>query len=451
LSRLRPALTALCLLLAAAPARAQNRDAFVEATLQFVQAADGSFGDEGRYMRSAVDAMAQALAQWDAMLARARTEANPVALAALEIERGRFARALDVLNRAGTLSPPDDPAPSLLRGLALDRLGRPDAAREAYRDAWRRAPDALAAAYRVASAPAPTASLQADRTAALDTLAAVVRQPSSAARFVVPTDRLLEEASAEAPLVPLARYAPAFALLEQGRYDEAVAALRVAVEGDPLTRASPDVIAAAAALRLGNWFGALDRLAAATAAAAPGAHRVRASAYLASGEAAQALAELSAAIEGDPSDERARMTAAELLTRSGRSADAVLALREAARQNPGSLRARWQLAQRAVATEDWPAAIDALGPVAESRPLAGAARVYAVLARAYAGRGEGQRAVRALRDRVGVIPHSSAAHAELGAGYRRVGQPLAARVEFLAALVLDPTNETARSALDALQ
>jgi len=45
------------------PARAQGREAFVEATLQFVQAADGEFGDEGRYLLAAADAMARALGE----------------------------------------------------------------------------------------------------------------------------------------------------------------------------------------------------------------------------------------------------------------------------------------------------------------------------------------------------------------------------------------------------
>jgi tetratricopeptide (TPR) repeat protein len=443
-----PALV-LALLLAAVPARAQGREAFVEATLQFVQAAEGSFGDEGRYLQAAVDAMGRALTDWDATLVRAQMELAPVAVSALEIERGRFERALAWLDR--TVAAPADPYPSLLRALALERLGRAEAAAAAYREAWRRSPDTLVAAYRVALSPAGAPSLEADRGAALAALLEAVRQPSSASRFVVPTDHLLEETSSQAPLVPLARYAPAFTLLAQGRYDEAVSLLRAAVDGDPMTHASPDVIAAAGALRLGDWFGAIDRLAAATTADSAEAHRVRASAYLASGEAAKALAELGAAIDRNPSDERARLTAVELLMRSGRTADVALTLREASRQRPGSLRARWQLAQTAIAAEDWPAAVAELMPVAETRPLAGAAAVYTALARAYAGRGDGAGVVRALKGRVEMLPHSAAAHAELGTAYRDAGQRLEARVEFLAALLLDPKNETARADLEALR
>ena len=62
-----------CLLLVGAPAAAQDRAAFAEATIQFVQAAEGEFGDEGRYVLAAVEAMARALAGWDAALSAAES------------------------------------------------------------------------------------------------------------------------------------------------------------------------------------------------------------------------------------------------------------------------------------------------------------------------------------------------------------------------------------------
>ena len=440
----------LSLFLPAGPTRAQDRGSFVDATLQFVQAADGRFGDEGRYLLAAVDAMERALAEWDAALARARVEMAPVALAALEIERGRFERALDALDRAEALAPAD-PYPCLLRALALDRLGRADGATAAYRDAWRRSPDTLVAAYRVALSSALTPSWQGDRAAALDALSAAVQRPSNARRFVVPTDELLDDRSAQAPLLPLARYAPAFALLQRGRYDEAVSALRAAAASDPLTHAPSEVVAAAGALRVGDWSGALDRLAAVSTPDVAAVHRVRAAAYRGLGDSVEALAELNAAIDLDPADERARLAAADLLVESGRAADAALTLRAASKERPGSLQAHWQLARSAMANQDWRAALDALTPIAGSRPLAGAAPLYGALARTYAARGEGEAAVRALKERVAVIPHSSAAHGELGVAYRRAGQPLEARVELLAALLLDSTNEPARAALAALK
>jgi len=433
------------------PARAQGREAFVEATLQFVQAADGEFGDEGRYLLAAADAMARALGEWDTALARSEAAMAAdaaglppaegarvsLALAVLHIERGRFERALAALDRAATLEP-DGADAYLLKGLALDRLGREEAAAAAYHDAWRRAPRTLAAAYRVALAPAGTASLQADRAAAVAELVTATTHPESGRRFVVPTDALLDDSSAPAPLLPLARYAPAFALLGQGRYDEAVAALRVAAVADPLTRdASSDVVAAAGALRVGDSAGAIERLTAVTVSpSAPAeAHRVLAMAYRASGETAKALEELAHAVRLDPSDERARLAAA-VLASAGRPADARLALLDAAQQSAPSIRARWQLGALAIASADWAAAVAALEPVAASRPLAGAGVVYGALARAYAARGDSGSAMRVLRARVEVMEHSSAAHAELAAALRASGRTEEAAVEELAAKLL---------------
>jgi tetratricopeptide (TPR) repeat protein len=432
--RPRPAfaLALLCVLFASAPARAQSRDAFVESTLQFVQAAEGEFGDEGRYVLAAIDGMGRVLREWDTALTRSdgalsiEASKSPapaaarihLAIAALYIERGRFERALVSLGWAASIEP-DGADAHLLRGLALDRLGRTDLATAAYREAWRRQPLTLAAAYRVALAPGGRVVSQAERAEAVAELVAAAAHPESGRRLLFPTDALLDDASAPAPLLPLARYAPAFALLGQGRYDEAVTALRAAAAGDPLTRAPADVVAAGGALRAGDAAGALERLtpAAASPTAPAETHRVLALAWRASGDTTQAMKELRAAIALDPSDERAW-----------------LALGDATA--PASSRARWRAGQTALAAGDWAAAVEALEPTTAPRPLAGASALYGALVRAYRARADAMAVVRVLRATVEAQPHSSAAHAELAGALRVAGRADEAAVEELAAKLL---------------
>ena len=422
---------ALCLTLTASPAAPQGREAFVASTLQFVRAAEGEFGDEGRYLLAAVEAMARALRDWDTALQGSEADLSMqasktpppagarlhLAIAALLIERGRFERALISLGRAASIDP-DGADAYLLSGLALDRMGRAGDATAAYREAWRRQPSTLAAAYRVALAPAGGVVSHAERAEAVVELVAAATHPEAGRRLLFPTDALLDDASASAPLLPLARYAPAFTLLGQGRYDEAVAVLRAAAGGDPLTRAPAAVAAAGAALRAGDTGGAIEQLTplAASPAAPPEARRVLALAWRASGDSAKALQELRAAVALDPADERAR-----------------LALGDPHPHMSVSMRARWQVGQAAMAAGDWAGAVEALEPVAASRPPAGAGVVYGALARAYLARGDAADAVRVLRARVEAQPHAGAAHAELAGALRAAGRTDEATVEELAA------------------
>ena len=102
-----------------------------------MRAAEGEFGDEGRYVMAAVDAMGRALADWDAALVRTAATSRPsprrrrrrppprhVALAAAYLERGRFAEALEHLDLATRLAPAFTDA-YLLRGWSSSASGAP--------------------------------------------------------------------------------------------------------------------------------------------------------------------------------------------------------------------------------------------------------------------------------------------------------------------------------------
>jgi tetratricopeptide (TPR) repeat protein len=462
------ALLAALLLLLPASARAQGRDGFVEATVQLLQAAAGEFGDEGRYLTAAVDAMARALQDWDAAIARAEaglaadavkaapTEAARMraGLAAIFVERGRFAAALQELEQSTRLDPALAEA-HLLKGLVLERLGRAADARAAYRAAWQRRPLSLVPAYYVALA--PPSSSDADRASAAaattELLAAAADASGQRRPLVFPTDAFLDDTASMGPVLPLARYAPAFGLIATGRYDEAVAAFRVAAAVDPLVTDAPsDLLAAARALRAGDAAGAIEQLTPVVAARpdAAQAHRVLGLAYQAAGKGEQALAELEMTIRLDRTDERARIALSAVLARAGRTQDARLALRDALVQIPTSGQAQWRLGQLALAAGDLAEAIPAFEQAAAAGPLAGAGTLLVTLGRSYNQLPDLDGAARAYRSRVAVLPHDRTAHLELSAVYRSAGQVNDALVEALAAAVLDPASADARAAAGQL-
>jgi len=454
--RSRAILLALaCIALAPPPVRAQSREAFVEATVHFIQAAEGEFGDEGRYLEAALDEMDRSLATWDSALVRveaelaAEAQASPppaaarmhTALAAAYLERGRFAAALERLERATSLAPALADA-HLLKGLVFERMGRAEPAAAAYRAAFSPGAENLAAAYRVATAPVRS---DVDRTAATaavnDLLAAVTA--AGGRRLVFPTDAWLDDASSPAPLLPLARYASAFALLRQAKYDDALTALRAAAASDPLvTAGSPDLAGAAGALRAGDAAGAIERTSDVLDSHPDSgqAHRILGRAYQASGDLTRALEHVRQAVRLDPEDERAGLGLASVLVQAGRIADARLALRETIRRLPASGQAQWRLGELAAQDGDWPAASAAYDAAAALGPLAGAGALHASRARVRAQQADTTAALLAYRDRVNAAPHDSAAHLELGGAARAAGLGDAALVEYLAAALLDPSN-----------
>ena len=461
MSRLAAGLIALAsLLLFPAASSAQGRDTFVAATVHFIQASEGEFGDEGRYVTAALDEMGRALADWDAALTRtaaaltseavaappAAAASMHTALAAAYLERGQFTDALEQLERATHLAPALTDA-YLLKGLVLERLGRAEASAAAYRAASSQSGENLAGAYIVAAASLQSGADRAAAAAAAGKLLAAV-MTGGAARLVFPTDSFLDDASSAAPLLPVARYAPAFALLRQAKYGDALAALRAAAASDPLLRASsPDLVGAGGALRAGDAAGAIERGSAplASRTGSGQAHRVLGRAYQASGDVARAIEHLRQAVRLDPEDERARLALSSALVAAGRSGEARVALADAIRRLPASGQAQWQMGQLAVRSGDWPAAAGAFEAAARLGPLAGAAALHEARARVFAQQRDPVRVRQAYRDRVAAIPHDSRARLDLGGAYRAAGLLDAALLECLAAALLDPANADTRA------
>ena len=253
--------------------RAQSREAFVEATVHFIQAAEGEFGDEGRYLVAALDEMGRSLAAWDDALVRTEAElateaqASPppaaarmrTALAAAYLERGRFAEALEQLERATGLAPALADA-YLLKGLVFERMGRRRAGRG-------RLPRRLLARSGESRRGLP----RGDGPGPLRRSIARPRRPRPTI-CSRPSPRQAGAGSCSRPMhgsmtrrrrTRFSRWRathPRSRSLRQARYDDALTALRVAAASDPLvTAGSPDLAGAAGALRAGDAAGAIER------------------------------------------------------------------------------------------------------------------------------------------------------------------------------------------------
>jgi len=387
----------MAVLLASPFLHAQAKDAFLASVIDFINAAGDTAADGGVALGAAVDAMSAGLAEWDSRIGRAEAglasdigAASPAtaarmrtALGAVYLERGRFEAALTQFDLAGALDP-SLPTPHVLRGLALDSTARPDEAADAYRRAWERDSASAVNAYQFLRVTRGTAAA-ADVSAAVDALRAMVEAPRTIAApppafdlALPPLLPLLDDAMSPSPVIPFAAYADGFALLRQGRYDEAVARFRDAVAAD-----------------------------------APGAADARA--------------------------ESARLAAADAHVASGDTESARRALRETLQAYPDSGRASWKLGTLLQALGDERGATEALERAA-GRAIVGAGGLFATLGRLYHRQLDLDAAVAAYERHAALRPDDSAAHYALAEVFRARDDLDSARVEALAAALLDPTT-----------
>ena len=143
-------------------AHAQVKDSFVQALVQFVNAANGVSGDEGPALVAAIEAMADGLAQWDAAIGRMESGLGADIGAASPPMAARMAYRLSVRRtsnvadwtmhlRSSIALRKLDPMfgeVHVFRGLAQELANRPTEAAEAWRVAWEKQPENLASAYR---------------------------------------------------------------------------------------------------------------------------------------------------------------------------------------------------------------------------------------------------------------------------------------------------------------
>jgi tetratricopeptide (TPR) repeat protein len=393
--RTRSLACAAVVLLAPAPLAAQAKDRFVSAVVDFINAADER---SPAALTAAVNAMADGLTQWDALLAKveggmaadiggapAATAARMrTVLGAAYLERGKLDAGLAQLDAAAIDG--SSPDVHVFRGLALESAGRSAEAAEAYRRAWQSDPSSAINAYRflrtsrqAPDAPAAGAAIRTLRAAVDVTLT------PGAPPFALLTLDLLDDGSSAAPVIPPAAYANAFALLRRGRYDDAVAAFRQVVAAD--------------------------------AAAASAADRAVA-------------------------DESGRLASADARVAAGDPAAARQALVETAQASPPSFRAYWRLGTLLQSLGDQRGAAEAL-EAAASGPIVGGATLWASVGRLHHLRLDLDAAAAAYARRIALQPNDSAGHYDLADVYRAGDDLAAAMVEALTAALLDPANARA--------
>jgi len=438
-------------------AYAQAKDAFVEGLTQLINAVDGTFGDEGPTLQSAVEAMSRGLAEWDERITRVESgfradvaKAAPPAAARMRatlgtvyLERGRVDDALAQFAAAAELDPSLAQV-HVLRGLAYERANRSAEARDAYRAAWKSKPDEPAAAYLVLRTDStPSAALT-----ALSTAVGRRAESANASSDGFPVADLLDDASAMVPLFAPAAYGHAFALIRQGKYDEALTAFKAAVAADPLMTDEglrlEESKQVSAAMRQANWAAALALLPEALKRSSQSAelHRLYARVLSVAGQQDKSAMQLREAVDLNPRDERSRIALADVQVVS-RQADAALeTLRGTIRDLPESGEAHWQLGRIEQALGD-AEAVRSFERAATKPVVAGLARLYAIIGQAYHAQFDLDGAAKAYRQRVQIAPNDRDAHFDLAEVYRGQDKLDEARVEYLAAAMIDPMSAKA--------
>jgi len=447
----------------APPAYQSEKARFQQALVQFMAASAGTYGDEGERLRASVDVMQGALERWDAVIEQYRRAlsgpsiqaGSHTALAGVYLDRGRTADALPELAAAIALEPMR-PELQFFRGTAAGELGQSTEAVESFGRAVELDPVAPVPLYelsrhlRILGRDSDAASVERRfRAAARERLAK--RSPAE------PFTRLTLQVATPRPMFFLARYQEAGAFLRRGAYADAMRAFRQAVDTDPLLaagdrRAGPRWRDASAALRNGSLRQAIDLLTS-IAAAAPGdaeAERLLGIAYWADERYDAAAAHLRKAVEGSPRDERSRLALADVLTAAGRLDEAERVLIDAVDILPASGLGWYRLGRLYHTREQYPKAVAALDRAAALETLGGLDAVYQVLGLVQTLQQNGGEAVAAYRRRAAINPSDPAAHRALGDALRDVDGNDEAATEYLAALVVDPVDAQALTALASL-
>jgi len=425
---------------------------FQQALVQFMAASAGTYGDEGERLRASVEAMHAALDRWDAAIAGVN---GHMALAGVFLDRGRTADALAELTAAIALDP-KRPELHFFRGVAAGALGSADEAVESFGraadlDAGAPVPlYELARHLRILGRDFDAAAVERRfRTAARERLSKrSPAEPFTTLTLQVPTAR---------PMFFLARYQEAGAFLRRGAYAEAIQAFRRAVDGDPLLavatgRVDARAREASALLRSGTLRPAIDLLTT-IATAAPGdaeAERRLGIAYWADERYDLSAAHLRKAVEINPRDERSRLALADVLTTAKRLDEAERVLRDTVAILPASGLGWYRLGRLYHTREQYPQAVAALQHAATLETLGGLDTVYQVIGLVETLQQDGGEAVAAYRRRASINPNDPGAHRALGDALRDVDRDEEAATEYLAALVVDPADAQALTALSSI-
>lgn len=427
-------------------AAAAQKDPFIDAFVGFHTALSGTYGDEGPRVVASLDQMAASLAAWD------RTAAGTVAkftsqqantggdLALAYLDWGRHDDALTAIDSAIAIEP-TRAAFHQLRGLILDASGRRNDAVAAFATAWTLDPNDPIKAYLLADRRGTDADAG-DLQPQLAVLLASYDRGRLAGRAPFIPLTLVEDRAAKTPIFSPASYAGGFALVAQGRYQDAIARFREATAGDALVadsaaRSEP-MSKGIAALMQGRVGAAIELLEAAVAAAprSSEAHRILGAAYGANRNHEKSVAHLKAAIGLAPRDERARVTLGRELADAGTFGDAERALRDTIAMLPASGEARWALANLYDKNGRGPDAVRELEAAASLTVMAGKGALYWRIAEISHVHQDYERVASALSRRARLMPNEPIAHKDLGLAYNRMGRQDQALVELVMASLL---------------
>jgi tetratricopeptide (TPR) repeat protein len=202
------------------------------------------------------------------------------------------------------------------------------------------------------------------------------------------------------------------------------------------------------ALRQGAVASAIEHLETAVAggAASSEVHRVLATAYSITGDVARSVQHLRDAVRLNPRDERSRVALAQTLTAVGRSAEAEDVVRTAAAELPDAGALRWRLSTRSQAGQDDDdrALIDMADRLVL---LVGKGELYRALAGLAQLHLDDAKAIGLLERAVRMTPNNAAAHKALGRAYVEDGREVEGYAELVIALLLDPDDVEALTAL----
>ncbi len=450
---------------AAAAARIdQDRNQFVAAVGQLIQAVPGRDVGGPSRVAASVDGMARALERWDQSLRTYRTVVLDaagqsadarVALSGAYLERGRGQEALKEARVASALDPAR-PDAFILQGLAHDLAKRPLDAAQAFAKAAKISPGSAAATYGLAQR-LIAASDEAGATAALRQFDAgqsidARRPPTPARAPSAPFVRagLLRQTAGVAPLFPPAPYARGFALLADGALDQAIVELRASAASERRRvrdlGGDPNVRLAMTALGEADLRSVIDQLELVAKRWPDRAEprQMLGLTYEADEQYGRSIEHLTAAVELNAADELGYSALADVLVLAGRPDEAERVLRRAFGTLPvsgGGL--HYQLALLYQSTGRKGDAIRELEQAATFPPVVGQDHLYDLLGVLYTSDADLEGALGAYRRRVRVNPNNSDAHRKLAQIYLEQSRHEEAWAEFGAALLLDPANAEA--------
>jgi tetratricopeptide (TPR) repeat protein len=441
---------------------------FLNALGAFSLALDGNYGDERRSISTSLDAMAEALARWDGLIqSRERAMAAEIgsadpklaarmhlALGGLYLERARIPDALKELTAARASDPARPEAP-LLQALAhLQVTGDASAATTALQQAHALAPEDPARTYLLARR-----LLDANQqNAGLELLQRIRHTPGQpAARsgnaLFIRLD-LVRETPGINPFFPPVLYTDGFASLQRGDLARAIAQFRESARRDPVTTSATapeaDAVAqAAAAFKTGMVDEARKQLESVLAQSPERAevHRLLAMVDLADDETDRGVSRLRSAVGISPADERTRLALASALLENQRLDEAEKSLLDTRKALPASGRARYLLGltyQRQGKRLD---ALRELQGALAAKPLLGANTVYQMIGTLQQDEQDLEAAATSFAARVDLIPNDRQAHLDLGKIFSLQGDDVQARAEFEIALLLNPLDAEAYTAL----